>query len=150
MFAKTHLPDPKAVAVTAIAQVAPNQLTADSLRRMSSLLTELSVPAGTVLVAEGGLADQFMIVTSGEAQVTCLASLLPLAIIRAGEVIGEMALVENARRNATVQAITDMTVLVGTPGELASLCAMVPEFAPALEQLAHERAEANRALIAAA
>lgn len=150
MFAKTPLPDPKAVAVTAIAQLTPNQLTADSLRRMSSLLTELSVPAGTVLVEEGGLGDQFMIVTSGEAQVTCLAALLPLAVVRAGEVIGEMALVENASRSATVKAITDMTVLVGTPRELASLCDAVPEFEPALEQLAHDRAEANRALISAA
>ncbi len=144
MVAKSRRSDAKAAAVTAVAHLTPNQLTADALRRLSSLLTETSVPAGTVLVEEGGLGNQFMIVTSGEAQVTSAGSPQPLATVTAGAVIGEMALVDRSRRSATVTAVTDMTVLVGTPGELVSLYKIVPELEPAIDQLAHERAEANR------
>ena len=72
---------------------------------IGSQLTELHVPAGKVLVHEGALGDEFMILLEGEAVVTQHGR--PIATLGRGDLVGEMALLQEGgrgRRNATVTA----------------------------------------------
>lgn len=67
--------------------------------------------AGTVVCMEGALEKTFYIILEGEVQVTKKISANDeriMSVLRAGDFFGEMALVHNTRRSATVQALTDV------------------------------------------
>ena len=68
----------------------------------------------------------------------------PVAILGAGDVAGEMALLEGTPRNATVTAITPATVYVANPREFAVLMS-VPSVASAIRDTVGRRHEAHRA-----
>ena len=71
---------------------------------------EIDVPAGKVLAAEGDLGREFFVVESGTAEVTRdgehVVDLCP------GDFFGEMALLEDDRRTATVTATSPMVLIV--------------------------------------
>jgi cytochrome P450 len=78
------------------------------------------IPAGQVICAEGDPADRWWIVLEGLADVT--ADGLYVATIGPGESIGELALLDDEPRNATVTAVTDMVVHeLGGEGFVAGL-----------------------------
>jgi CRP-like cAMP-binding protein len=81
-----------------------------------------------------------MIIVDGMAEVSRGGR--PVALLGRGDVIGEMALLDESRRgrrNATVTAVTDVTVYVGTPGEFRTLLEVAPPVADAIRQTASER-----------
>ena len=53
-------------------------------------LTMLSVPAGKVLVSEGDLGNEFMVIAEGEAEVS--QGVRTIATLGHGDLVGEMAL----------------------------------------------------------
>ena len=71
--------------------------------------TELDLKAGHALIREGEIAHEMFVVISGELEVTRGGE--AVATIGAGGFAGEMALLTRARRDATVTARTDVTVL---------------------------------------
>ncbi len=82
-------------------------------------LTRLKVKAGRVLVREGGIGNEFMIMVSGMAEVTQGGR--SIATIGRGDLVGEMALLQplgSGRRNATVTAITDCEIYAGSAGRV--------------------------------
>jgi len=73
-----------------------------------------SYPAGTVLCRENAIEHTFYIILSGEVEVTKSINQSEarlLTTLMAGDFFGEMALIHNAPRAATVSAKTDVTVL---------------------------------------
>ncbi len=80
---------------------------------------EVDVPAGKVLAREGEFGDEFFVIDSGTAEVTkagkCVAELGP------GDFFGEMALLEEDRRVATVTATSPMSLIVMTRASFRSL-----------------------------
>jgi len=116
------------------------------LAEIARQLTMLTVPAGKVLVSEGGLGNEFMVIAQGEAEVSqggrAIATLGP------GELVGEMALLgdrRHARRNATVTAVTDMVLYVGSPGEFRRIIEVAPSVAEKVRQTVEWRALRNAA-----
>ena len=79
-----------------------------SLEHLAARLVPLRVEAGTVIVREGDAGDRFYIVAEGELEVTHDGAVL--SELTHGEYFGEIALLRDVARTATVTARTD-TVL---------------------------------------
>ena len=110
------------------------------LAQIARLLTKVQLPAGRVLIEEGARGDEFMIIVDGMAEVSRGGR--PVALLGRGDVIGEMALLDESRRgrrNATVTARTDVTIYVGTPAEFRTLLEIAPSVADAIRRTASER-----------
>jgi CRP/FNR family transcriptional regulator, cyclic AMP receptor protein len=93
-------------------------------------LTRLKVEAGRVLVREGAIGNEFMIMVDGMAEVTQGGR--SIATIGRGDLVGEMALLQghgHGRRNATVTAVTDAEIYVGSPAEFRRIIEAAPSVA---------------------
>ena len=100
-------------------------LSKKQLGRISSLMTRIDRPAGQVLTTEGQPGFEFFIVLEGEVEVRQGDQVI--ATRRAGEYVGEIALVDRRPRTATVVATTPVSVEVLSRREFVSLLAEVPE-----------------------
>jgi CRP/FNR family cyclic AMP-dependent transcriptional regulator len=116
------------------------------LSEIARQLTMLSVPAGKVLVREGDLGNEFMIIAEGEALVSQGGRVI--ATIGAGDLVGEMALLGErgrGRRNATVTAVTDGIIYVGSPSEFRRILDAAPSVAAKVRQTVESRTLRNAA-----
>lgn len=103
-------------------------------------LTELRVQAGRVLVHEGALGDEFMILLEGRAIASQGGH--PIAMLGRGDLVGEMALLQKdsrGRRNATVTVLTDTVVLAGSPSEFRQMLESAPSVAEKVRQTVADR-----------
>jgi CRP-like cAMP-binding protein len=79
-------------------------------QKLGKLFRERSVPLGTALVKEGTMSGvSFFVVTDGEATVTIGGR--EAARLRRGDHFGELALITERERSATVTAETEMRCL---------------------------------------
>jgi len=85
----------------------------EDLEHLESGLTRCTVPAGEELFAEGDPGDSAYVITDGEVEVLKATDdrELRVAVLGEGDIIGEMALLEGAPRNATARALTDVALL---------------------------------------
>jgi CRP-like cAMP-binding protein len=83
-------------------------------------------PAGAVIITEGQEGDHMYVVMEGEVSISLKSKLLATA--RAGEIVGEMAMVSSNLRSATVTANTDCTLAMIDHASFDSLLQHVPEF----------------------
>ncbi|MHB8464840.1 MAG: Crp/Fnr family transcriptional regulator [Acidimicrobiales bacterium] len=111
------------------------------LRRIGSLFTMLSVDAGTVLMTEGTFGFEFLIIADGHAQVTLGRGrgAHVVAELGRGQFAGEMSLLSQVRRTATVTATTPLTIYVCNAAEFASLLDAAPGVAEKIKQIAGSR-----------
>jgi CRP/FNR family transcriptional regulator, cyclic AMP receptor protein len=100
-------------------------LSKKQLRRISSLMTRIDRPAGQVLTREGEPGSEFFVVLEGEVEVRHGDQVI--ATRRAGEYVGEIALLDTRPRTATVVATTPVSVEVLSRREFVSLLAQAPE-----------------------
>ncbi len=100
-------------------------LSKKQLRRISSLMTRIDRPAGKVLATEGQRGYEFFIVLEGEVEVRHGDRVI--ATRRTGDYVGEIALLDERPRTATVVTTTPVSVEVLSRGEFMSLLAEVPE-----------------------
>jgi CRP/FNR family transcriptional regulator, cyclic AMP receptor protein len=119
-----------------------SELSRSELTFVGQQLTMLPLPAGTVLVREGERGEEFMVIFEGEAEVTKGGR--TIATLGRGDLVGEMALLQGrwqGRRNATVTAITDVVVYVGTRSEFHQMIHAAPSVADKVHQSVASRSE---------
>ena len=99
----------------------------DELRLISSHITAHSAPAGEVLAAEGRGGHEFIVIVSGTAKVlvgdTKVSSLGP------GDFFGEVSLLDNGPRTASVVAETELEAEVCSQQEFREMLRGAPTVA---------------------
>jgi len=100
-------------------------LSKKQLRLVSSLATRLTEPAGTILTREGHVGQEFIIVLEGEIEVRKGDRVV--ATRGPGNYVGEIALLDNRPRTATVVAKTPVVIEVIGRREFHGLLAETPE-----------------------
>jgi CRP/FNR family cyclic AMP-dependent transcriptional regulator len=105
-------------------------LSRKQLRRISSLMTRIDRPAGQILTTEGQRGHEFFIVLEGEVEVRQGDRVI--ATRRAGDYVGEIALLDERPRTATVVATSPISVEVLSRREFASLLTDVPKLSEQL------------------
>jgi CRP-like cAMP-binding protein len=93
-----------------------------SLNLADSLLTPVSFADGDVLCHEGYVGREAFIIVSGTAQVSRGEEIL--ATVGPGDIVGELALLGDGHRTASVTAIEPLQALVMSPQEFTSLLAL--------------------------
>jgi CRP/FNR family transcriptional regulator, cyclic AMP receptor protein len=91
------------------------------LRQLDSMCCEMRIPAGKRLMTQGEIGREAFVIVSGNADVEIDGR--PVAIAERGDVLGEMALLDDGPRSATVTAISELDVIVLDRGQFAVLMA---------------------------
>lgn len=97
------------------------------LAQLASIADEIDLRQGKVLTREGERGREFFVLLEGEAEVRRKGR--KLATRRAGEFFGEIALVTDLPRVATVTAATPVRALVIRDTEFRALLQRTPEIA---------------------
>lgn len=116
-------------------------LPAADRRTLLELFVSTEVPKGKVIIEEGRPGLGLFIVARGEVEVKKREGdiLVPLALLRVGDVFGEIALLEDADTTATVIAGTDAELLFLSRKQFKSHLAANPELERSLRQISQER-----------
>lgn len=112
-------------------------LDSETVGFMAKRMQEVSVPIGGHIVKAGDFAYRFFLILEGSATVS--RGGVPVATLKSGEVFGEMALVEDIRRNADVVAIAPMRLLTLMSWDFRDAMARFPEFRRRVEDLMARR-----------
>jgi CRP/FNR family transcriptional regulator, cyclic AMP receptor protein len=94
------------------------------LKRIAALVDEIEAPEGKTLAREGDYGSEFFVVVKGTA--TAKRRGRKIGTIGPGSFFGELALLDQGPRVATVTADTDMQLLVLTSRAFSSLLDDVP------------------------
>ena len=95
------------------------------LSRIASLADQVDVQEGTVLTREGDSGREFFVVVDGRARVL-VGDRGRVAALGPGASFGEMSLLDQGPRSASVEAETDMQLLVLDARSFSSLLDEVP------------------------
>jgi CRP-like cAMP-binding protein len=95
------------------------------LARIAQLADELDLPAGKVLTREGERGREFFVLLDGEADVRRQGH--RISTLRAGDFLGEIALVTDTPRTATVTTTAPSRALVVTDRAFRALMRESPE-----------------------
>src|SRR6266566_4911471 len=97
------------------------------LAQVASIADEVDLPEGRVLTRQGERGREFFVLLDGEAEVRRNGK--KRATIRPGDFFGEMALVSDRPRTATVTATKPVCVLVITDTDFRSVLLRTPQIA---------------------
>jgi len=97
------------------------------LRALASTADELDLREGTIITREGRPGREFFVLISGTAQVTKEGK--EVAQLGAGDWFGEIALLTDAPRTATVKATSPVDVLVITDRRFKTVVETMPSIA---------------------
>jgi NADH dehydrogenase len=108
----------------------------------ASSIAQQHFEPGEIVFSEGDLGDSVYVIRAGECEVLRETARGPqrLAVLRQGDYFGEMAVLADASRNATVRAISALEVLVISKPMFDMLKANVPAFRDVFQGLADRRA----------
>ena len=115
-----------------------SDLTAEEVAQIMRLLRSRAAEPGEVIVRRGEMGHSMYFVASGNVEIE-----LPHGRHHAlgeGQFFGEIAVLRNARRTATVRATTRTQLLVLDSGDLKSLMAQRPDIAARIHEVAQSRA----------
>jgi CRP-like cAMP-binding protein len=96
------------------------------LRKVAKLAKIRRIPKGTRLMTEGEDGDSMYVVLTGMARVSRNGR--RVALIGGGDAVGELALLARSKRNATVDADSDLEVAEISRRSLSRLVHDVPSF----------------------
>jgi CRP/FNR family cyclic AMP-dependent transcriptional regulator len=94
------------------------------LRRIATLVDEIDVPEGRVLIRQGEPGWEAFVIADGRAKATMRGT--GSASLGPGDVVGEMSLLDQGPRSATVTATSDMHLLVLSSRSFSALINQVP------------------------
>jgi CRP/FNR family transcriptional regulator, cyclic AMP receptor protein len=97
------------------------------LQSVADSMNEANVPSGGVVTVEGGPADGFFVIESGEAEVTVQGE--RRATLQPGDYFGEIALLMGSDRTATVTAASPLRCHALTPWDFRALVEGNPSIA---------------------
>ena len=107
------------------------------LQRIASLADELDLGDGATLIREGERGREFIVIAEGTVDVTRNGK--QLRELGAGDFIGEIALVADVPRTATVTATSPVRLLVVTDRAFRGLLEQMPSIAKKVLQSLGER-----------
>jgi CRP/FNR family cyclic AMP-dependent transcriptional regulator len=113
---------------------------ADLLR--DEVSQERVCPRAAVILREGEVGDSVFLISSGSVQVSLWGTrgpLIPLAVLHAGEIFGEMAVLERKPRAATVVAREDCVLLEVAGEEIRRLLEAHPEMQVKMYTIVRDR-----------
>jgi CRP-like cAMP-binding protein len=115
------------------------------LERIGSLLTQVNLPAGAVVLQQDRHDLQFLVIAEGTARVVreTADGVDELALVGPGEVVGELALLDRVPRTASVVAVTPIVAYVATAAEFSGLLDASPTVRAHIERVAAARRAAN-------
>jgi CRP-like cAMP-binding protein len=113
------------------------RLTSKERSQIARCADEVDVEAGKELVHEGAFAYEFFVIEDGEAEVRRNDE--HLADLKSGDFFGEMGILGNLQRNATVVARTPLTAIVMTDRGLRRMEREMPQLADTLREAVEER-----------
>jgi len=93
-----------------------SSLSPEEARRLAAFATETSAAEGQILMKEGDYSTELIAIEEGTADVIKGGS--TIASLKAGDLIGEMGLIEREPRNADVIATSPMRLLKLTHWEI--------------------------------
>jgi CRP-like cAMP-binding protein len=96
------------------------------LRKVAKLAKIRRIPKGTRLMTEGEDGDSMYVILTGMARVSRNGR--RVALIGGGDAVGELALLARSKRNATVDADSDLEVAEISRRSLSRLVHDVPSF----------------------
>ncbi len=132
--------DPRAV-LAAIPLFAET-LNARQLDHLAAQCEPMLFPAGSFLISEGDFGDAMFAIISGEADVVLhdeRGGEHDVAVLKAGDITGEMSILTGMRRQATVAANTDVVALqIGKPA-IEEIFARAPELIDRFSAVLSER-----------
>ena len=101
-----------------------------TLQELTGMFVIERRPPGTALVYEGEIADKFYIIVRGRVEVTRAAGAIEpvvIAILDDGDYFGEMGLLQDVPRNATVRTLSECSCLVLDQERFRGVVARVPQ-----------------------
>ena len=107
------------------------------LEAVAAVTDELRLPAGRVLMRQGAVGRELLVLVDGEA--TVVRGGETIAVRGSGDFIGELALVTHRPRTATVIAATDVRALVVTGRDFDRLVRDIPTIALKVLKTVSER-----------
>jgi CRP/FNR family transcriptional regulator, cyclic AMP receptor protein len=116
-------------------------LTRKELKLLSMMTDEVTLAAGTQLIDEGAFSHEFLLITSGDAEVRRAGTLL--ATLGPGDFAGEVGAMQDARRNASVVATSDLTAIVMTARDLRRAAEEMPSVGARIEAAIAARSGAD-------
>jgi CRP-like cAMP-binding protein len=94
-------------------------LSKKELTQLARVSEDLEVPAGKVLCKEGDIGHEFFVIIDGQVEVTRNGQ--PVATRGSADFVGEIALLEQTTRTATVTAKTPLRLFVLTSSSFKTL-----------------------------
>ncbi|MEP7041000.1 MAG: MFS transporter [Chloroflexota bacterium] len=114
-------------------------LNGPALERLASALIPISARPGARIITEGQLGDRFYIIASGEVEVDVDGT--PVRTMGAGESFGEIALLRQIPRTASVTAVTSVELLALDRHHFVETVTGQPVAAEAAEAVIHAHLE---------
>ena len=122
------------------------QLPRRERRELYRFSSRLEHTAGKLVISKGKLADSFFLIESGEVAVIGRAG--PIANLGADDFFGEIALLKQRPRTASIVTSTDVRLRVLTQIEFAHAMRLFPTFARVVRSAANRRLSLAPAAIA--
>jgi CRP/FNR family cyclic AMP-dependent transcriptional regulator len=118
------------------------ELDAYDLGHLARWLRDVELAPGEVLIRQGAMPDDVFVLESGSVEVTRDGE--RLATLGAGDVVGEIALVDPQRRTATVKAATPVHAVALNVRDLPEMASEMPEIVRHLRVIAERRLAEQR------
>ena len=117
------------------------QCSKQELKQIAGIADELDLNEGKVLIREGERGREFFVIVSGEVEVRRKGR--KMSTLGAGSYVGEIALLSQIPRTATVTATTPLDVLVITDRAFLNLLEKSPTIAVKVARTLAERVGRN-------
>lgn len=112
-----------------------------NMEKILSQAKEVSIAAGEIVFSEGDLADNVYYIQSGKVKVTIqqFTKVVELCQLGRGQLFGEMGIINESKRSATVQTVDDCQLLAIDTQAFTKYCQLDPNFTFRIKQLLHTR-----------